>query len=86
MITTLDCPDLRDQRACGNTTRQADFAIQSLFSHGKVKVIDHSEISEQSRRLAARVMERIHNELKLDYRGYDVDFDTKRLTIKLQKI
>lgn len=53
---------LTPERRSGNSTRLVDNAIQLLFTHGWIKVIDHYGGREASKFLFKRVIQRIKNE------------------------
>lgn len=53
---------LEKERKKGNTTRQADFAIQKLFKGNIVKVEDHSKCHAGDRYLFDVIMKRLNRE------------------------
>ena len=91
MITTLDCPRITNKRADGNSTRQADFAIQKLFSFEPVLIEDHFRNPSADEFLFKKITDRLKHELAIDrrnYRGYvlHVDFKNKILSLSVEEV
>lgn len=66
-VTTSMHPDckLRSEKRCGNTTRQANFIIESLFNGNAVLCLDHHEYGENipaNKRLMDIVLGRLKTE------------------------
>lgn len=77
IVTTLNA-EIRDARGCGNTTRQVNFAVDSLFKNYCVICLDHSHYGEDTRAnqgLFERVLRRLKNEhpglVNSEYLGYN---------------
>ena len=62
-VSTEDAPGLTPYRANGNTTRQANFAIEALFNGHIVKLRDHGnylgkrDLDERLRKIVVRRLE-----------------------------
>tara|TARA_R110000868_G_scaffold70502_3_gene207174 strand:+ start:1441 stop:1752 length:312 start_codon:yes stop_codon:yes gene_type:complete len=54
--------DIRSERRCGNTTRQADYALQALLKDNVVQVVDHSLINKATRMLVDIILKRFRYE------------------------
>lgn len=69
IVTSIhpDCK-LKNERACGNTTRQVDFIIQNLFSGNAVLCLDHTANGERMQE-NNRLMDTVLRRLKAEHPG-----------------
>lgn len=77
--------DIRDERRCGNSTRQIDRAIQILHEDGIVHILDHFKNGEDKKAnlyLFGRVVDRLYND-KILHSQKTADICKDELTIKL---
>ena len=82
-ISTLNCTLIRnDIRQCGNTTRQADFAVEQILNNKKVKVIDHTEIDKASDHLFDLIIKKLISEYKFNL--CELSFNKRDQTIALK--
>lgn len=75
---------ITNKRRDGNTTRQADAAIQYLFNGYEVIVVDHASLfSNKANEFFFKfIMRRLFNEHGIDLK--QIDFDREKLSIKLK--
>jgi len=64
---TIDNVIIENYRMCGNTTRQVDSVIQSLFKGYIVEVKDHYTGRDSSKSLFKAILRRLSFEHKLEY-------------------
>jgi hypothetical protein len=84
-VTTSCDTLLRTKRKSGNTTRQADWAINMIFKGFQVRIKDHSLLTRESEHLFAIVVSRLENEHNLEQLLEKdlISVNAKTLTIKL---
>lgn len=90
IISTLETPNLTDNRQDGNSTRQINFAIETIFSgnialcecHSKPKV----KPQKWNKYLYDKVVRRLNNEFHQHVFDNQFEFNDTLLTIsKIQK-
>jgi len=82
-ISTADCLDIREGRRVGNSTRQANFAIDYLFCGYKIKLDNHSGIEVVNENLIDIILDRLDREHGIDLSGPYLIFDKDENTIQL---
>lgn len=82
-ISTAACPLISyDVRKCGNTERQAEFAIEQIFNGRIVKVVDHTNLQKLSEALLDRIIQKLVATYKLHI--CEIEINRKKLTIALK--
>lgn len=65
---TLDGVTIKDQRGCGNSTRQVDRAIQILFEDGEVLILDH-HMNGHNSDMNEFLFEKVVRRITVEYRN-----------------
>jgi phage gp16-like protein len=83
---TTECPGLfPKKRRSGNTTRQANWAVEMILQGSTVKIKDHSLLKVESERLFSIVIKRLEEEHYLEklISKEQIDINPKTLVIEL---
>jgi hypothetical protein len=79
---TIENIELYTNRCAGNSTRQADAAINLLFKGYIVEVRDHWE-NGNNKQANLSLLDKIITRLKFEHRTGNINVDRRKLTIEI---
>ena len=83
MISTREHKYYIPGRRRGNSTRQADFAIQKLFDGEVVLVEDHYETKQADKHLLKMILKRLETQFMIKEKNVKISNVNEQITVQL---